>query len=83
MAKMIKHKDSYFKNSVYQDMLKKITKVETCTEVTSKVQLTNQHGQVIEVKVLSPITDVVQNIESEEYSGEISEFLFSYYIGEV
>jgi hypothetical protein len=64
-------------------MLKKITKVETCTEVTSKVQLTNQHGQVIEVKVLSPITDVVQNIESEEYSGEISEFLFSYYIGEV
>jgi hypothetical protein len=83
MAKMIKHKDSYFKNSVYQDMLKKITKVETCTEVTSKVQLTNQHGQVIEVKVQSPIDDVVQNIESEEYSGEISEFLFSYYIGEV
>jgi hypothetical protein len=83
MAKMIKHKDSYFKEFEYSTMLKKITRVESCTEFSTKVHMTNQHGQDIEVKAQFPIDDLVKNIESEEYSGEISEFLFSYYIGEV
>jgi hypothetical protein len=83
MAKMIKHKDSFFKSSIYWRMLDSITKVEPCTGPTSKVQMTNQHGQVIEIKAQFPIADIVQNIDTGEYSGEISEFLFSNYIGEV
>jgi hypothetical protein len=83
MAKMIKHKDSYFKAITYYDMLKKVTRVEACNESSTKVHMTNLHGQDIEAKAPFPIAYIVQNIEAGEYSGEISEFLFSYYIGEV
>lgn len=83
MAKMIKHKDSYINQSVYNDMLKKIQRIEVCTETATKVHMNNKHGLPIDAKILFPIDEVAQNIEAGEYSGEISEFLFSYYIGEV
>jgi hypothetical protein len=83
MAKMIKHKDSYIKHSTYTDMLKKINRVESCNETSAVVHMINKHGQPVEVKALFPASEVVAKIEDEEYLGEISEFLFSYYIGEV